>query len=62
MDVQKISQQVTMERWMETIRQCRESGMPVRHWCKLNDVKEATYYFWLKKIRTLACELIISVQ
>lgn len=41
---------------MKTIKECRESGLPVKMWCKQNNVCEQTYCKWLKKLRTMAIE------
>ena len=41
---------------IKTIKECRESGLQVKTWCKQNNVCEQTYYKWLKKLRTLAVE------
>ena len=40
----------------ERIKACRESGLPVRKWCKQNNICEQTYYCWLKKLRKMAIE------
>lgn len=56
MDVKKISENVRLNEWMATITACRDSGLSVRQWCKLNDVSEPQYYYWLKRIRTLAVQ------
>lgn len=60
MDVQKVSHDVLLNQWMDLVRQCRESGLPVRRWCRLNNISEQKYYYWLKKIRTKACESLPS--
>lgn len=56
MNVQDINNDIKMKQWMQTIKECRESGLPVKTWCKQNNICEQTYYKWLKKIRTLAVE------
>lgn len=34
--------------WVGKITVCRNSGQPVKTWCKENVVCEQTYYKWLK--------------
>lgn len=56
MNVQSINNDIKTKQWMKTIKECRESGLLVKTWCKQNNVCEQTYYKWLKKLRTMAVE------
>lgn len=58
MDVKKVSEEVRLKQWMEIIKECRESGEPVTKWCKNHNISEPSYYYYLKKIREKACELM----
>lgn len=58
LSVKQISDEVRMKEWMQRIKTCRESGLPVARWCRENNVVEPTYYYWLKKIRKLALDSI----
>lgn len=60
MNVQKVSNDVRLNEWMNVVKECRESGLPVSTWCEQNDIRTQSYYYWLKKIRTLACESVSS--
>ncbi|WP_051571877.1 IS66 family insertion sequence element accessory protein TnpA [Ruminiclostridium cellobioparum] len=40
----------------QIIKICQESGMTVVSWCEQNNVKIKSYYYWLRKIRSMACE------
>ena len=42
--------------WAGKITACRNSGQPVKTWCKENGVCEQTYYKWLKRLVTMAQE------
>jgi transposase-like protein len=44
-----------MEHWMQLIKEQQTSGMSIKSWCQQNDIKEPSYYYWLKKIRKEAC-------
>lgn len=48
--------QFRKELWSKLIMECQDSGMTVRTWCKQKNLNEASYYYWLKKIRKEACE------
>ena len=56
MDIQIINDDVKTKQWVERIKTCRESGLPVRKRCKQNNICEQTYYCWLKKLRKMAIE------
>lgn len=56
MDVQKISKNVRMQKWIAFIEECSKSGLPVKTWCDRNNISEQSYYYWLKKIRTRAVQ------
>lgn len=36
----------------------RSSGQTVRSWCIEHDVIETSYYYWLRRIRTAACNTL----
>lgn len=58
MDVKKVSEEVRLQQWMGIIKECRESGDTVTKWCKEHNISEASYYYYLKKIREKACEML----
>ena len=39
------------DNWRELARKCRESGMSVNRWCKLNHVPSTTCRQWLSKLK-----------
>jgi hypothetical protein len=45
-----------LKQWSKIIQACQTSGMTVVSWCNQNNVKIKSYYYWLRKLRTLACE------
>jgi hypothetical protein len=51
MNVKKATFQIRKEQWMKTISDRIESGLSVRKYCSQCSINEATYYYWLKKIR-----------
>lgn len=36
--------------WSERVKDCRNSGLPVKTWCFNNNVKVSTYYAWQKRL------------
>lgn len=57
MNVQKVNEEIKTQQWIQRIKECRESGLPVKTWCKQNGVCEQTYYAWLKRLREKAIEI-----
>lgn len=51
MDMRKVQHEAMVEDWKKIIIECRNSGQPVNQWCKLNNIKENRYYYWLNVIR-----------
>lgn len=56
MNILSINDDIKTRQWVERIKECRESGLPVRKWCRQNNICEQTYYCWLKKLRKMAIE------
>lgn len=48
--LQTLNQQNKLALWSERISACRDSGQSVKTWCRDNNVCEATYYKWKKKL------------
>lgn len=45
-----------LRQWTQIIKTCQSSGMTVVGWCKQNSVNTKSYYYWLRRIRSNACE------
>ena len=54
--LREISAQNKLAEWAGKITACRNSGQPVKTWCKENGVCEQTYYKWLKRLVNMAQE------
>lgn len=55
-ELQEIAAHNKLSEWAGKITACRNSGLPVKTWCKENGVCEQTYYKWLKRLVTMAQE------
>lgn len=51
-----------MEEWAARIRERNDSGLTVREFCRRNAIREKTYYYWLKKLRTAAIQAAPSLR
>lgn len=48
-----ITHEMRLNNWTEICKQCqaRPTGMTVESWCKENNIKIKTYYYWQRKVR-----------
>jgi hypothetical protein len=45
-----------LRQWTKIIQTCQASNMTVVAWCSQNNVKIKSYYYWLRKLRSMVCE------
>lgn len=58
MDTKQFTQQYRQEKWSKIICRRTDSGLSVRDFCQREDISEKSYYYWLKKIRVAACQVL----
>lgn len=56
MDTREATKKYRMNKWAKLISECHNSGQKVAKWCSDHNINQKTYYYWLKKVRTAACE------
>ena len=62
MDVQVVTREVRMQKWIGIVKACRSSGKTIAVWCDENDVNVKTYYYWQRKVCLETCGDIETVQ
>jgi len=62
MNTREIVAEYRMQRWVEIIKDCKESGLSIKAYCKSNSICENTYFYWQRKIRETVCSKIMSDQ
>jgi len=45
-----------LRQWTQIIQEYQSSGMTVTNWCKQHNINTKSYYYWLRRIRAMACE------
>jgi len=55
-DTKEMTHTYRLNQWTELIRECSSSGKTIKSWCTENSIRDSAYYYWLKKVRTVACE------
>ena len=53
-ELQTLNAQNKLALWAGRITECRNSGQPVKMWCKENGICEQTYYKWQKRLFEIA--------
>lgn len=43
--------------WRQIVLNCQNSGMTTRQYCEDNGINVHTYYYWMKKLRGMACAI-----
>lgn len=61
MNTRKATMEYRLNQWIEVVRECRGSGKAVTSWCAEHDINPKKYYYWLKKVRTAACNTLPDV-
>ncbi|MDD4496172.1 MAG: IS66 family insertion sequence element accessory protein TnpB [Eubacteriales bacterium] len=62
MNTREVTRKYRLNHWTEIIRECRSSGQTISAWCAGHDINPKTYYYWLRRIRTAACEALPSLS
>jgi hypothetical protein len=61
LDTREVTHMYRLNKWTEIIRECRSSGQTVSSWCADHNINPKSYYYWLKRVRTAACEALPSI-
>ena len=62
MNTRKIAEEYRLQQWAGIIKECKESGLSVREYCKYKKIKENKYFYWQKKLRETVCYEIMNEQ
>lgn len=55
-DVLAVRNGYRLEQWSQIIAECQSSGQSNRKYCMSRGISEKTYYYWLRKLRTVAID------
>lgn len=62
LNTREVTRKYRLNQWTEIIRECRSSGQTVSAWCSEHNINPKSYYYWLKRVRTAACEALPSLS
>lgn len=54
-EITPVKTKFRMEQWAQLIQNQQASGMSIKAWCQQTQIKETSYYYWLKRIRKQMC-------
>ena len=54
-EITPVKTKFRMEQWIQLIQDQQVSGLSIKAWCQRTQIKETSYYYWLKRIRQQAC-------
>jgi len=60
LNTSKVAQQYRLNQWAQRIHECRSSGQTVSVWCAEHNIKISSYFYWLRRVRQVACEALPS--
>ncbi|MFX4263825.1 IS66 family insertion sequence element accessory protein TnpA [Pelotomaculum propionicicum] len=58
MNTREVTDKYRLNQWTQIISECRSSGQTVAAWCAEHNINQKRYYYWLKRVRTAACEAL----
>ena len=44
------------QQWAMVIKECGDSGLTNKEYCRQHGISEKSYYYWLRKLRKQVCE------
>lgn len=62
MDVQVVTHEVRLQKWISIVETCRGSGKTIKAWCAENGINLKSYYYWQRKVCLETCREITTVQ
>ena len=55
MDIQKVTAEYRLSRWMQVIREQKQSGQNIKDFCQEKGISRDAYFYWLRKVRKATC-------
>lgn len=57
-EAKELTSQYRLEQWANIIQECVSSGKLVNDWCAENNISRDRYYYWLRKVKLAAGEVM----
>ena len=53
-EITPVKTKFRLEQWTQLIQDQQASGLSIKAWCQQTQIKETSYYYWLKRVRKQA--------
>jgi len=57
-----IAKEYRLSHWSQIMQERTASGMSIREYCSHIGIGENTYFYWQRRVRSAACELLVKAQ
>ena len=51
MNMREVAAEYRLGHWAGVMREQTESGMSIKKFCEMREIRENVYYYWQKKLR-----------
>lgn len=58
MDTKLATTNIRLHQWAAVFKKRAESGLTVNQYCEQNDLSRNSYYYWLRRVKTVALEIM----
>lgn len=41
--------------WAELLQKAKTSGLTIKEWCRINEIRETTFYYWKRQVKLKNC-------
>lgn len=62
MTVQELSQNEKYKFWYFKIKECKDSPLSIKEFCKVNGLSSSTYFKYQQRIKQLLCDQVNDIQ
>ena len=62
MNTRGIALEYRLSHWSQVVQDRSRSGQSIKAYCAGAGIQETTYYYWLRKVREVACEGMSAIQ
>jgi len=58
--MRKLTHEMRLKHWLRILQERGDSGKSVRAYCREHDINEKSYYYWQRRLRETAAEMIVD--
>jgi putative transposase len=62
MDIQEVTAQYRLSKWMQVIQERQSSGQKIKDFCQEKGISISAYFYWQRKLRKAACLQLTKLE